>query len=134
MKKAITFITILILIVSLTESVLCIRTDIKVRNWYRTDFKITFIGLPDGTVFGDYIDQKGKEHINEPSFYDPSISGYKTEVEKYYGKVIRVVIDPDSGQVMDYDRLMTSNLVFIGIFLISSLTLAVLKIKKSREA
>ena len=84
--------------------------------------------------FEALVDQKGKEHINEPSFYDPSISGYKTEVEKYYGKVIRVVVDPDSGQVMDYDRLMTSNLVFIGIFLISSLTLAVLKIKKSREA
>ncbi len=67
------------------------------------------------------------------SFYDSSFSGYKTEVEKYYGKMIRVIIDPDSGQVMDYDRLVASNLIFIGMFLVSSVILAVLKIKRSKE-
>ena len=71
LKKIVRFILIPVFILSLIGAVYYAAKDIKVRNWYKTTLTVTFIGVPDGTVFGDYTDAKGQLHQNKPAYYEP---------------------------------------------------------------
>ena len=130
MKKLTTFIMIFIFIISLILSVYNVNRCIQTRNWYKTELTITFIGLPDGVVFGDYTDQNGVEQVNVSVYYDSSFVGNKTDTDKYIGKVVNIAIDPVSGKIVDHDRLKKDTLSDVGMFLISSFALILLKKEK----
>ena len=131
MKKIITFIVIFMFLISLILSVFNVTRCIKQRNWYKTELTITAIGLPDGAVFGDYTDKEGVKHLNESVFYDPALAGYKTDTDKYSGKVITISIDPETNKKIDHDRLIKNTLEDIGMFLILGAVL-IIKIKKRK--
>ena len=130
MKKLTTFIMIFIFITSLILSVYNVNRCIRTRNWYKTELTITFIGLPDGVVFGDYTDQNGVEQVNVSVYYDSSFVGNKTDTDKYIGKVVNLAIDPVSGKIVDHDSLKKDTLSDVGMFLISALALILLKKEK----
>ena len=97
-----TFIMIFIFITSLILSVYNVNRCIRTRNWYKTELTITFIGLPDGVVFGDYTDQNGVEQVNVSVYYDSSFVGNKTDTDKYIGKVVNIAIDHLSSKIFDH--------------------------------
>ncbi len=70
LKKIVKFNLVLVFIISLIGSFYFAAKDIKVRNWHKTTLTVTFIGLPDGNVFGDYTDANGVQHKNEPAFFN----------------------------------------------------------------
>ena len=127
LKKSIHCLCILVFVVSLVGTMLCVVKNIKVINWYKTTLTVTFIGTPDGTVFGNYIDSKGQQHLNESAFYKSSFSGYKKNVEQYYGNVITIMVNPETGEIINYDDLLKNNTVFLGLAILFGILLFINK-------
>ena len=123
LKKMIRVILITVFIISLIKLSFCAVKDIKVRDWHKTTLTVTFIGLPDGTVFGDYTDANGQYHQNEPVFHKSSFFGYHKDVEQYYGKAITILDDPATGEVLNYDDLFPKNILYLGLAVISGVLL-----------
>jgi len=119
LKKMIRFILITVFILSLTGAGYCAVKDIRVRNWYKTTLTVTAIALPEGNVYGDYTDAHGVQHQNEPAFMDSSLSGYKTDVEQYYGSTITILNDPETGLNLKYSDLIKNNILCFGLAVLS---------------
>lgn len=130
LKKIVRFILIPVFILSLIGAVYYAAKDIKVRNWYKTTLTVTFIGKPDGTVFGDYTDAKGQLHQNKPAYYEPFFSGYSKDAEQYYGKVVTIMENPETGEVLNYDGLIRNNILCFGL---TSLSGAILFFTRKRR-
>ena len=123
LKKIFKIILIPVFIISLICSAYFTVKDIKVRNWHKTTLTVTFIGLPDGNVFGDYTDANGVQHKNEPAFIKSSFSGYKTKVEQYYGKTFTILDNPETGLIVNYDDLFRDSMIFFGLTALSGILL-----------
>lgn len=131
LKKIVRFILLPVFILSLIGAVYYAAKDIKVRNWYKTTLTVTFIGLPEGNVFGDYTDAHGVRHQNEPAFVNSAFSGYKTDVKQYYGSTFTILNDPETGVNLNYDGLIKNNIICFGL---TSLSGAILFLtRKHRE-
>ena len=74
---------------------------IRKRDWISGTATVTFIGLPQGTVFGDYTDINGTEHIEEALYIDYIYQGKHIVNEEYplYGKSVRILYNLDTGEV-----------------------------------
>lgn len=131
LKKIVRVITILFFIISLIGAVYYAAKDIKVRNWHKTTLTVTSIGLPEGNVFGDYTDANGVPHQDEPAFIDSSLSGYKTDVEQYYGRTFTILNDPETGRILNYDNLIENNIFYFGLTAVSG---ALLLIRRKRRS
>ena len=131
LKKIVRVITILFFIISLIGAVYYAAKDIKVRNWHKTTLTVTSIGLPEGNVFGDYTDANGVQHQDEPAFIDSSLSGYKTDVEQYYGRTFTILNDPETGRILNYDDLIENNIFYFGLTAVSG---ALLLIRRKRRS
>lgn len=132
-KKTVKFILISVFIISLIGTIFCAVKDVKVQNWHKTILTVTFIGKPDGTVFGDYTDAKGQLHQNKPAYYEPFFSGYSKDAEQYYGKVVTIMENPETGEVLNYDRLFRNNIIFFSLTIVSGVLLFISR-KHRKEA
>ena len=119
-----------VFVVSLICTLVCFVEDMRVGGWYKTTLTITFIGLPDGAVYGDYVDEGGEKHSNELAFRnDIPLSKYRNDSEKYYGDIVKIAIDPQTGKIVNYDSLLRNNIIFVGFTFLSGIV--VLAARKS---
>ena len=132
--KRLRFILIFIFILSLIGAVCCAAEDIRVRDWYKTTLTVTFIGLPEGNVFGDYTDAKGVQHLNEPAFIKSSLSGYKTNAEQYYGSTFNILIEPETGLIRNYDELYRNSIFFSVLTVLSGALLFISRKYRKQDA
>lgn len=58
-EKAVKIILTIVTISTFCLILVNIVNDIKLLSWEKTTAQITFIGLPDGAVFGNYTDYRG---------------------------------------------------------------------------
>ena len=83
MNKIGCFVLTVVFVLSLFGALLCAANDIQAIGWKKTTLTITFIGLPDGTVFGDYTDAAGRKHENEAAL---TMSGFLRAKDVVYCK------------------------------------------------
>ena len=117
LKKCLRFLMIPVFAVSLVLTVCFAAKLWHTRDWYRTTLTVTSIGLPDGSVFGDYTDAHGTLHQNEPAF--PFTFGDRKHVEQYYGTQIGVLNNPDTGELVKADGMISSLFCAGGAMLLS---------------
>ena len=122
MNKIGSFVLTVVFVLSVFGALLCAANDIQAIGWKKTTLTITFIGLPDGTVFGDYTDAAGRKHENEAAL---TMSGFLRgkDVEQYYGQKITILCGTEKGEVLDYSGLIKANIIAFCITLISGLLL-----------
>jgi len=122
MNKIGCFVLTVVFVLSVFGALLCAANDIQAIGWKKTTLTITFIGLPDGTVFGDYTDAAGRKHENEAAL---TMSGFLRgkDIEQYYGQEITILCGTEKGEVLDYTGLIKANIIAFCITLISGLLL-----------
>ena len=132
MKTIIRVTVIMVMVVSALILCSSIYTLVQMRNGEKVDCTITFIGLPDGTVFGDFTDSDGVVHVNEPLYTSCILQGYNHDVEPYYGKHAVFLYDKHSGKIVNYENVIRNITVSIAILLLSSVIVGKcsLRIKK----
>ena len=125
----ITTISFIILIIN-------ISSIIYRRNWIKTNAVVTSVLLPDGIVCGDFIDNNGIKHSDEPLFYDFKFEQIKTvkkvsskKINKYIGKEITILYYPESekevqsyNNIKNYDKII-KNILFSSLMFFISLIL-----------
>ena len=118
MKK----ILIIYLILSLIWCIHGVSALYQKRDWISGTATVTFIGLPQGTVFGDYTDINGTEHIEKALYIDYIYQGRHIVNEEYplYGKSVRILYNLNTGEV-DIDNTILHYISVIS--LIISITL-----------
>lgn len=113
-------------------SVLCFIYSVKdycsKKNWISSTATITFIGLPQGTVFGTYTDINGLEHTDVALYVDYIYQGSHIVSEKYplINKNVNIVYNLTTNDVdLDYTFFylfsLLSLLISITLLLISNL-------------
>lgn len=131
--KIVRFILIPVFVLSLMGSSYYIVKNIKVSNWHKTTLTVTSIRLPAGSVYGDYTDGKGDKHYNESAFIRSSFSRfgiYRNKIEDYYGSTFNVLVDPETGRVLNYDDLFINSIICFGI---TTLTGTILFLTRTRR-
>lgn len=121
MKNIICFILTVVFALSLFGTVGYAITDIRAIGWKKTTLTVTFIGLPDGTAFGDYTDANGQKHENEPALSWPHSKC--RNVEQYYGQEITVLCGTEQGDVVGLESLIRGNLIFFCTTVLSAILL-----------
>lgn len=88
-------------IVSLALVVCHIGVRIKRNDWIITTAKITFVGTPDGVVFGTFTDYNGMVHTDQAMYIDDKfkptslIKGPpRYDPEPYIGKTVKIMYNP----------------------------------------
>ena len=69
---------------------------------YKTEAVVTFIGLPDGHVFGSFTDESSVMYEEKMMFPTLLIGGNfiaLETVEQFYGRKINIAIHPHSGEI-----------------------------------
>lgn len=99
---------------------------------YNTEAVVTFIGLPQGHVFGSFTDESGVMYEGEEKmmFQTLLIGGNFIDletVEQFYGKEITISIDPHSGKIYYAPHLYARILPFAAISLVSAATGAIIR-------
>lgn len=122
---------VLIIVIVISALFMCgsIGRLIQMRNGEIADCTITFIGLPDGAVFGDFTDSDGVEHVNEFLYLNGFLQGDSADVEKYYGTHIKIMYDKESEEIINYGYTVTSTLVGTALILVSVVILWIMKLK-----
>lgn len=124
------FLQVISLIVSCCYGV----SAVQKRNWIKTDATITFIGKPQGVVFGDFTDDKGILHEEEALYSDLRFFGYGgRNVEPYYGKQVKILYKPSTGEIVSYDNLLMDALMSVGLFGITSVVLFIINKKRKQD-
>lgn len=102
-------------IVSLVFSICSIVIRVQRSDWIITTAEITFVGLPDGTVFGTFMDNNGVVHTDQAMYTDDKfmpaglIKGPpRNDPEPYIGKTVKIMYDPmalnmDNGMEIEAD-------------------------------
>lgn len=107
------FIAFLSLIVAVSMTLLFFNIIFRVIRcgWIITTAKITFIGMPDGIVFGTFTDCDGKVHSEQTMYYDDSFQLYFSSVpiESYFGNTVRIMYDPSTLVLEDKAYTTVSN-------------------------
>ena len=144
------FIVFLSLTVVVSMSLLFFNIKFRVDRcrWIITTAKITFIGLPDGIVFGTFTDCDGK--------FQTYFNHISTDSDHYLGNTVRIMYDPstlvleekshttannDGETVVRYQGIKIESydnwlryFIISGIaFLVSSITLVVVCVKSIRK-
>lgn len=109
-------------------------TWFRMRNAYKTECTITFIGLPDGAVFGDFVDADGILHENEALYIDEDFQGHSAKVEQHYGKTITILYDKESGIAVNYDHTVSSTLMSAALIAVCILLLRIMHGKQKKTA
>lgn len=148
----------LTVVVSMTLLFFNIKFRVERCRWIITTAKITFIGLPDGTVLGTFTDCDGKVHSEHRMYTDGRFQPYISSVpiESYFGNTVRIMYDPstlvleekshttannDGETVVSYKGIKIESydnwlryFIISGIaFLVSSITLVVVCVKSIRK-
>ncbi len=100
MKRFLMVVLSLIAAISLTVFVFAVKFRMERHSWVITTAEITFIGLPEGAVFGTFTDYNGKVHSEYSMYADgrfqkqfnPISIDYKT----YLGRTVRIMYDPST--------------------------------------
>lgn len=115
LKVILTAILVPIAIVSLIVFVCSVVNRVQRSDWIVTTAEITFVGLPDGVVFGSFTDNNGAVHTDWAMYTDAKfkpaglIHGSPIkDPEPYIGKTVKIMYDPralnmDDGMVIETD-------------------------------
>lgn len=100
MKRFLIIILSLVAAISLATLVVNIKFRIERRGWLITTAEITFIGLPDGIVFGTFTDYNGKVHSEYYLYLDGRfqrvLNPMPLKPETYVGRTVRIMYDPST--------------------------------------
>lgn len=137
MKKLFLTITLVIAIISLTIFSINLIDIISKRNWSKTEATVTSVHLPDGIVCGDFIDDKGVIHTDQPLYSDFNFQQIRAvkgadqdKINKMIGRKITVLYKND--QTVSYDNLRKNIIVSLSVFL-SALASSIYMIKRNRN-
>lgn len=130
MNKFFKIVPVIVIIFSAMFICVNISRLVQMRSGEIADCTITFIGLPDGAVFGDFTDSDGVEHVNEYLYLNGFLQGDSADVEKYYGTHIKILYDKQSGEIINYGYTVTSTLVCAFLTLISVIIIWIMKRKR----
>lgn len=115
LKVILTVVFVQIAIVSLIFSVFSVVIRVQRSDWIITTAKITFVGLPDGVVFGSFTDNNSVVHTDQAMYTDAKfmpaglIKGPpRNDPELYIGKKVKIIYDPkalnmDNGMEIEVD-------------------------------
>ncbi len=102
MNRFLSVILIPIMILSMICFVYEIALRIQRNDWVITTAEITFVGLPDGTVFGTFRDSDGIVHADRILYRDVKFQpkfilsgGPMVNPEPYIGTTVRIMYNPD---------------------------------------
>lgn len=132
MNKFFRIVLVIIMVISALLMGRSISRRVQMRNGEIADCTITFIGLPDGAVFGDFTDSDGVDHVNEYLYSSGFLQGDSADVEKYYGTHIKILYDKESGEIINYGQAVTSTLVCAFLILISVIIIWIMKRKRKK--
>ena len=126
---------VLIIVIVISALFMCgsIGRLIQMRNGEIADCTITFIGLPDGAVFGDFTDSDGVDHVDEYLYLNGFLQGDSADVERYYGVHIKILYDKQSGEIINYGYTVTSTLIGALLILISVIIIWIMKRKRKNS-
>ncbi len=123
MKKIKILLLGIFLLISFYLSCTNIFTLLMMRNAEKIDAVITFIGLPDGHIFGDFIDSDGcihkEEFLGSHNIVHGTGKKNAEKAEKYVGKHITILYNKKSGDIIIYDITLTKIINFLIVFLVS---------------
>ena len=122
---------VLIIVIFISAIFICVNISrlVQMRNGETADCTITFIGLPDGAVFGDFTDSNGVDHVNEYLYISDFVRWHRAEAEKYYGSHIKILYDKESGKIINYGYTVTSTFIGTVLILISLIVIWIMKRK-----
>lgn len=100
MKRFLIIVLSLITAISLTVLVFKIKFRVERRSWIITTAEITFIGTPDGIVYGTFTDCNGKVHSEHSMYLDGKFQTFLNPTAKdpdlYLGDTVRIMYDPST--------------------------------------
>ena len=98
MKRFLIIVLSLITVISLTILVFVVKFRIERHEWLITTAEITFVGMPDGLVFGTFTDYNGKVHSEYGMYIDGGFQLYfnPAPIETYLGSTVRIMYDPST--------------------------------------
>lgn len=133
MIKTIRIVAIIVTIVS--ALILCNSTYhlVQMQNAEKADCTITFIGLPDGTVFGDFTDSDGVVHINEALYTSSFLQIFNTNAEHCCGTQITILYDPHSGRIINYDHTIRILSISAALMVLSALWLVSVSCESKKQ-
>ena len=113
MKKLFAILSGLIAAVSLIILFENLSTVISTRKWEKTEAVISAILLPDGVVCGDFTDNNGVKHIEQPLYTDfkfQQIRAIKTvkqeTIDKSIGQKITILYNNENDKIIIYSSLL----------------------------
>lgn len=137
MKKLFLTITLVIAIISLTIFSINLIDIISKRNWSKTEATVTSVHLPDGIVCGDFIDDEGVIHTDQPLYSDFNFQQIRAvkaadqdKINKMIGRKTTVLYKND--QTVSYDNLRKNIIVSLSVFLLA-LASSIYMIKRNRN-
>lgn len=137
MKKLFLTITLVIAIISLTIFSINLIDIISKWNWSKTEATVTSVHLPDGIVCGDFIDDEGVIHTDQPLYSDFNFQQIRAvkaanqdKINKMIGRKITVLYKND--QTVSYDNLRKNIIVSLSVFLLA-LAIFIYMIKRNRN-
>lgn len=135
MKKLSHILLILIAISSLVIFITTLYSAVSTKNWSKVDAVVTSVYLPDGIVCGDFIDDKGVVHNDQPLYRDfkfQQFGAFKTvkkdDVNLFIGKKVTILYKDE--QIIRYGSLWKNVVISLIAFLLS-LLIILYKKKKS---
>ena len=98
MKCFLIIVLSLVTVISMTMLVFAIKFRIERHEWVITTAEITFVGMPDGLVFGTFTDYNGKVHSENSMYIDGRFQPYfnPAPIEPYLGNTVRIMYDPST--------------------------------------
>ena len=137
MKKLFLTITLVIAIISLTIFSINLIDIISKWNWSKTEATVTSVHLPDGLVCGDFIDDEGVIHTDQPLYSDFNFQQIRAvkaanqdKINKMIGRKITVLYK--NYQTVSYDNLRKNIIVSLSVFLLA-LAIFIYMIKRNRN-
>ena len=139
MKKLFAILSGLIAAVSLIILFENLSTVISTRKWEKTEAVISAILLPDGVVCGDFTDNNGVKHIEQPLYTDfkfQQIRAIKTvkqeTIDKSIGQKITILYNNENDKIIIYSSLLRKITISSIVSLLSLLIFLSLVLHKKR--
>ncbi len=139
MKKLFAILSGLIAAFSLISLFENLSTVISVSNWEKTEAVISAILLPDGVVCGDFTDNNGVKHIEQPLYTDfkfQQIRAIKTvkqeTIDKSIGQKITILYNNENYKIIIYSSLLRKITISSIVSLLSLLIFLSLVLHKKR--
>lgn len=136
----------LITLISLTVLLFTIKLRVERHGWIITTAEITFIGTPDGVVFGTFTDYNGMIHTDQAMYIDDKfkpaslIKGPpRYDPGPYIGKTVKIMYNPKTfilgenikteTDIDSYDKWLQDFIVFGIVFIASCTPIVVVCVK-----